>query len=90
MPNEIQLIVAPPYIGDTSCARLDSITMEILQVKEGEKVLVTALPRFGLPAGKQARVRVVKALTSDEGKGIIRLSSDIQNFSFGEKVIVLK
>ncbi|MBO3803416.1 MAG: hypothetical protein JTT11_06025 [Candidatus Brockarchaeota archaeon] len=90
MPKEVQLVVAPPHQGDVSCIRLDSVAMEILQVKEGEKVLVTAIPRFGLPPGRQTRVRVVKAKAVDEGKGVVRLSSDIQDFSVGERVVVLK
>jgi hypothetical protein len=90
MPKEVQFVVAPPYQGDISCIRLDSATMAILQVKEGEDVLVTAMPRFGLPAGRQARIKVARAKVADEGKGIVRLSSDIREFSVGEKVIVLK
>ena len=90
MPKYIELLVAPPYIGDISRVRLDNTSMDILEVKEGEEVLVTAMPRFGIASGTRVTATVAKMKGSDEGKGLIRLSPDFKDFSVGQRVIVMK
>jgi hypothetical protein len=90
MSSQIQLIIAPPYQGDISCVRIDNVSMAILGVKEGEKVLVTTMPFFGITSGRQTVAKVARTKVADEGKGLIRISPDIQSFSFGEKVLVIK
>jgi len=90
MPAYIELTVAPPYVGDISCVRLDSKSMDILEVREGEEVLVTAMPRFGIPSGTRVTAKVAKTKISDEGKGLIRISPDFKDFSVGQRVIVMK
>jgi hypothetical protein len=90
MPRNIELTVAPPYVGDISCVRLDSTSMNILGVKEGEVVVITSVPRLGIPSGIRTSSTVAKAKVADEGKGLIRISPDLRDFSIGQKVIVMK
>jgi hypothetical protein len=90
MPRDIELTVAPPYVGDISCVRLDSASMSILGVREGEEVIITSLPRLGIPSGIRNSAKVAKAKVTDEGKGLIRISPDFRGFSIGQKVIVMK
>jgi len=90
MTAYIELTVAPPYVGDISCVRLDGTSMDILEVREGEEVLVTAMPRFGIPSGTRVTAKAAKVKKSDEGKGLIRISPDFKDFSVGQRVIVMK
>ena len=90
MANYIELTVAPPYVGDISRVRLDSTSMDILEVREGEEVLVTPMPHFGIPSGTRVTATVAKTKISDEGKGLIRISPDFKDFSVGQRVIVMK
>lgn len=90
MPSLIELIVAPPYVGDMARVRLDSTSMSILGVREGEEVVVTSIPRFGIPSGIRASATVAKAKVMDEGKGLIRISPEFRDFSVGQRVIVMK
>jgi len=90
MPNYIELTVAPSYVGDISRVRLDNTSMDILGVKEGGEVLVTPMPHFGIPSGTRVTATVAKTKISDEGKGLIRISPDLKDFSVGQRVIVMK
>lgn len=90
MPSQIELVVAPSYVGDISCVRLDNASMNILEVREGDDVALTGITHFGITSGIRITAKVAKVKVADEGKGLIRISPDYKGFSVGQRVIVMK
>ncbi len=67
---------------------LDPVAMELLGVKEGDKVQVTRGQLLGLTIGRAVELAVIKGNPEDFGKRIVRLSEDVQGFSHGDTVIL--